>query len=331
MMAARTCAACLLLAAAALVAGDERWTAEARRRWPRARLNASALFALIGRDVAHELPHVLANVASLAAGFRHARILFVENDSRDGTVAAFRRWAASSRAAFLDADVMSLKLGGMGHKSLQALAAARNAYLDALRSDPRYGPRSVDFLIAVDTDMCFPWRLGPIAAALAALLPLEAQRPPAWHVLSANGMCGWYTAIRTAAERETAPEAPGAAPVYCDLYALRDQEGRHRGTFDFFPVPGTGCAFVGADGVGCTQLAGQTVFPVQSAFGGLAIYSAATLRGDLGSSVNGSSCRYTASACEHVGLHACLHQAGARQLVATGLAIDWEGCESGKV
>jgi hypothetical protein len=144
---------------------------------------------------------------------------------------------------------------------------------------------------------------------------------------------------------------PARRPWYCDLYALRDREGRYRKTFDVFPVPGAGCAF--ADAVGCVTgragtarhstfsrcralglcrrrrlhaPGGQTVFPVQSAFGGLAVYHAAMLRGGLGSSVNGSSCRRSASACEHVGLHACLPQAGARQLVATGLAINWEGC-----
>ena len=50
-----------LLAAAAAAA-------EAGRGWPGAPTPHSALFALIGRDVAHELPAVLANVEGLAGG-----------------------------------------------------------------------------------------------------------------------------------------------------------------------------------------------------------------------------------------------------------------------
>ena len=41
-------------------------------------------FALIGRDVAHELPYIFNNIMRLTSKFKRSHIIFVENDSGDG-------------------------------------------------------------------------------------------------------------------------------------------------------------------------------------------------------------------------------------------------------
>ena len=47
-----------------------------------------------------------------------------------------------------------------GENNLRTLAIARNKYLDLLDHDPRFA--GVEYLIAVDTDMCFPWEVDQI-------------------------------------------------------------------------------------------------------------------------------------------------------------------------
>ena len=72
----------------------------------------------------------------------------------------------------------------------------------------------------------------------------------------------------------------------------------------------------------CRQLAGQAVIPVQAAFGGWAFYRAELFRGERG-------CRHAELyGCEHVSLSSCLRKRhAARQLIATGLVVNWEGCD----
>jgi hypothetical protein len=60
------------------------------------------------------------------------------------------------------------------------LAAARNRYLEQLDL-PEYD--GVDFLIAVDTDMCFPWDVAGMVGVLNDLLPAAGRD---WHALFAN-------------------------------------------------------------------------------------------------------------------------------------------------
>jgi hypothetical protein len=200
-------------------------------------------FALIGRDVAHELPHVLSNVERLGAAFKRAHVLMVENDSADDTVGVFAAWAAAARAArpgwgALRAHSLPSRQGAK--KDLGLLAKARNAYIELLQGEefedvdfiipvvrrPRWGcewwrgpgsggadPQKSGFFSSgppklctssfrcchnrgtknvctalQDTDMCFPWDVALQAEVITNLLPSFAAE---WHVLFANGVCGW--------------------------------------------------------------------------------------------------------------------------------------------
>lgn len=105
-------------------------------------------FALIGRDVAHELPYIFNNIMRLTPKFKRSHIIFVENDSGDGTVEAFWSWANSTQVknVFQTANLISLSPGARGKKDLGVLAEARNAYLDYLKSEEF---NSLDFMIPV--------------------------------------------------------------------------------------------------------------------------------------------------------------------------------------
>lgn len=151
--------------------------------------DTSVLFGMIGRDIAGELPYILANIARLAEHFKEAHVVFVENDSADDTRGVFHTWAAaftSGSAHNRTVKVLGFTPSTAGHKNPKLLAQARNRYLEQL-VQPEYV--AVNFLIAVDTDMCFPWDVKNMLKVINALLPAAGE---AWHALYANGACGWY-------------------------------------------------------------------------------------------------------------------------------------------
>lgn len=104
-------------------------------------------FALIGRDVAHELPYVLRNIERLMALFKRSHVILVENDSIDTTVDVFNAWANSmsnSTTTLGEARVLSMTQSTRGKKDFKALADARNVYLEFLMR-PEF--QDVDFMI----------------------------------------------------------------------------------------------------------------------------------------------------------------------------------------
>jgi hypothetical protein len=167
------------------------------------------MFGVIGRDVAQELPYVLANIASLAVHFKEAHVIFVENDSADNTRAVFQAWSDKfvGSSHNRSAKLLTFQPASRGKKSLKVLAAARNRYLQQLAL-PEYD--GVDFLIAVDTDMCFPWDVAGIVGVLNDLLPSAGRD---WHALFANGACGWYASIAGNKTEEVPFNTPGETAI----------------------------------------------------------------------------------------------------------------------
>jgi hypothetical protein len=104
----------------------------------------SAMFGIIGRDVAQELPYVLANIASLAGHFKQSHVMFVENNSTDNTRAAFQAWGANFTAGSRSrsAKILDFQPASTDKKTLKVLAQARNRYIDQLAL-PEYA--GVDF------------------------------------------------------------------------------------------------------------------------------------------------------------------------------------------
>lgn len=105
-------------------------------------------FALIGRDVAHELPYVLRNIERMMALFKRSHVVLVENDSFDKTVDVFNTWVNSMSNSTMSklgvARVISMEHSTRGKKDLKALAEARNVYLEFLMQ-PEF--QDVDFMI----------------------------------------------------------------------------------------------------------------------------------------------------------------------------------------
>ncbi|KAI9014082.1 hypothetical protein DFJ74DRAFT_758146 [Hyaloraphidium curvatum] len=169
---------------------------------PRRPADVVVLVAMIARNTAHELPGVLANVERLAGMVKAVHVVLVENDSKDGTPRAFRRFFKSRGVPFLkvweddplrtwtppyappdrpapplppsnhtklrSALLVQFTAETAGQKDLRVLRTARDGYLHALRTWGWYlpahlggvpGGEPVDFLLAVDTDMCHAWRV----------------------------------------------------------------------------------------------------------------------------------------------------------------------------
>jgi hypothetical protein len=135
------------------------------------------MFALIGRDCGSELPYVLRNIGSLAVQFQQSHVVLVENDSADNTRTVFQSWGQGFTHGYNNRTARIITLEGQraGKKDLTLLARARNAYIDQLNK-PEYA--NVDFMIAVDTDMCFMWEVARMMGVINALLPAAGK---AWH------------------------------------------------------------------------------------------------------------------------------------------------------
>lgn len=212
--------------------------------------------------------------------------------------------------------------------------ACRDIFQCASFSDDHY--RIITFftltLCVQDTDMCFAQDVDTFANVVDSLLPTFGRN---WTVLYPNGVCGWYI-DQSVGETNMVPMPfgvegmllgnPACVPTYCDLFALRDYAGTHHTSFYINFIPGR-CDVREARKYGCSYINGEAVVPVQSAFGGMALYW-------MGHFKTGSTlsvvCRHQSTdeqPCEHVDFNFCLqNQRGAKQLIATRWIVDWEGC-----
>jgi hypothetical protein len=89
----------------------------------------------------------------------------------------FQSWGQGFTHGYNNRTARIITLEGQraGKKDLTLLARARNAYIDQLNK-PEYA--NVDFMIAVDTDMCFMWEVARMMGVINALLPAAGK---AWH------------------------------------------------------------------------------------------------------------------------------------------------------
>ncbi|GAX78027.1 hypothetical protein CEUSTIGMA_g5469.t1 [Chlamydomonas eustigma] len=284
------------------------------------------LIAMIGRDVGGQLPRILKNIERLGDRFARAHVLLVENDSTDNTREFFNAWAAeySSKRASTSASTANLTSfsAATGKKNLQTLAVARNKYLDAL-SLPQYA--EVDYIIAVDTDMCCSWEVTRMVKVINGALPTSGIT---WHTLLSNGVCGWL--IRENEQfREVDPSVPRALPLYCDYFAFKGIKGESYSMANrLYFMPDRcelGPAESSRDQLQCTLIGGQPGYEVNAGFGGMAMY-----RADLFRTADGvEGCRHNThlGGCEHNSLNECIRtNKKGRLFVMTGLIVNWGGC-----
>ncbi|CAJ1349736.1 unnamed protein product [Effrenium voratum] len=249
---------------------------------------ATLLVAGLARDAEAALPGLRRKLEGLAEHFFKVHLILVENDSADGTQKYLRRWAQQSSPRFTVEPVIlrfrdsqdvgkygnrgQLKSKGWGHDGVKFLAKLRNIYLRRLREFK--GPH---WILMIDVDIGH-WEDSRILEALG--------HETHWHVLCAHS---WY---RTGAlydafalrSRELQPAAPGK---------FEAEQARA-----FFPHGLCGLQ----DRWGESS---RTLIPVDSCFGGLALYREELL-------TEFKDCNYSEDVddCEHVSLHTCIRAKG---------------------
>lgn len=113
----------------------------------------SVVVALILRDSKNHLPYITNNIERLAIHFNKTSLIFIENDSTDGSPEWIKNYTRSTKPAITHVHLESFQFGGP-RKDFSILARARNEVLKAIL-DPRYD--GTDFVILLDTDLCHLW------------------------------------------------------------------------------------------------------------------------------------------------------------------------------
>jgi hypothetical protein len=106
----------------------------------------SAVIVGCARDCAHHLQAVLANIERESACFSETAFVFLENDSKDETLARLREFAAGRRDCHVE------ELTGLQARHpfrTDRLAVVRNRYLDIIRASAL---REFEYLIVYDMD-----------------------------------------------------------------------------------------------------------------------------------------------------------------------------------
>ncbi|MBN4836260.1 hypothetical protein, partial [Enterobacter hormaechei] len=123
---------------------------------------------------AASLTREVERLLAATADFHRVQVLLIESDSADDTLATLAGMASRSE------HIHFISLGQLAPSWPQRaarLAHCRNAYLEAIRSDPRY--RDVDYVLVSDLD-------GMNGLLDRAALQSCFQVQEAWDVLTAN-------------------------------------------------------------------------------------------------------------------------------------------------
>lgn len=251
-----------------------------------------AVFAGCARDCERHLGGVLRNISRLSDRYGAAAFVFIENDSTDRTRDILRSWIESRDGQLIVLDGLS----GTTANRTERIARARNAYLDVVLSD--YA--TFDHLVVVDMDDV---NVRPIE--------IEGFERAATHLESDPKIAAAFTNQRGAYYDISALRHPTWCPTDCWGEVERRPHWLSWGAAVVWylhrrqiTIPAT-----------------ARPIPVQSAFGGMAIYKIAALRG----------CRYAGSTaegatiCEHVPLHAGIAARGGQLVIAPTLQNDSPG------
>lgn len=236
------------------------------------------------------------------SGFREAQVLIIESDSTDGTVATLADMAAKvDKFHFLSLGQLDTSLPTRAER----LAHCRNAYISAVRDDPRYA--DMDYILVSDLD-----GMNDRLNATAILRCFDVQEN--WGVLTAN-QDGHYYDIWALRHPDWSPD---------DCLRLLDR---------LEPLFGHETArdiAVYARQVRISPNARPIA--VQSAFGGLAIYTRAALLAGGYEAFDENGLEI----CEHVPHHLKIGAAGHGiyinpGLINTGMTIHTRNKRTSKV
>lgn len=216
----------------------------------------------IGRNVASILPLTIKRIERLAKMFRDYRIIIYENDSTDGTQKILRRWSENNIRVTVISEHHCLPHYAQVRESARTFALA--FYRERYRKHLTEVFPLVDYVIVVDTDLRGGWSYQGVATSFSYTN---------WSVIGSNGISfipKKYAALPTkTVYRQVHFDAwafrPLGKPDVQHFQAINNmQNERH-----------------------------TSLIPVESCFGGLAVYEADTFQ----------KARYDGFDCEHVPFH----------------------------
>jgi len=191
------------------------------------------------KDTEKSVPFTIESIEALGAHFADYAVIIYENNSADNTPCLYREWAEKNSRVHFTSEI--IRQDQLETSRTEIIAKARNNVL-SLAKDPQYD----DFKYLIMADLDFSKVLWPIEEILEAL-----ELPEEWDCICANGI--------------------NSNQEFLDLYSFRDSH---------FPF--------GAEMLGDkiwwkhldekrSKIGGDTLLPVYSAFGGLAIYKRDTI------------------------------------------------------
>lgn len=252
-------------------------TASVPARKPQA--EASILITGLTRNGAHCVRRDVHKLLAATTGFRDVQVLIIESDSTDDTLAMLADMATKS------AQFRYISLGRLDQQlptRTERLAHCRNTYISAVREDPRYA--DVDYILVSDLD-----GMNDLLSATAIGSCFDVQED--WGVLTAN-QDGHYYDIWALRHPDWSPD---------DCLRLLDRLEPlfgHETARDIAVYSRQVCISANAPPIA-----------VQSAFGGLALYTRnALLAGGY-------------AACDENGLEVCEHVPHHRKIGAAGYGI----------
>ena len=230
------------------------------------------MFAALVRDNSEHLPGLVHQLTAYGGLFKEFAFVFSENDSSDGTKEYLKELHGNSSSSF---PVACVGRDFHIHKrpSISFLAQMRNFYLREIYTQPLYA--DYDYVLVFDADFT-----RDTFVTTAGLLD-SFNRSEEWAVLAANGEY---------------------ADKMWDAFAFRNEE------FDLPYKPENFPRGIGSYWPTILHIQKKyedgPLIPVNSAFGGLAIYKKATLQGLYHDTLSED--------CEHVSLHAQIRARGGK-------------------
>lgn len=223
--------------------------------------------------------YLRARCEALLSGFRSGRVLVVCNDSTDGTERVIDDWARARPGQVVNVPAPPRAEGA---SAFSHMARLRNALLERLDALP-----STDLVAVIDGDLEGPVSLEGLAHSVALLA--QARGPDGVAALGINNWLGLPLLM------------PFVGYGYYDPLAFRELSWER----------------AASDAAIRYRLArlrrGDEPLPVKSAFAGLALYRADSVRG----------LRYDEGArdCEHVGFHRALAERGGKLVLNPSLML----------
>jgi hypothetical protein len=250
-------------------------------------IDTTAFIVGITRDNAATLPRSIVQMEAIGSLFADHKIIVVENDSIDGTVAKLNSWAERNPRVHLDLQRVAWRT--KKRPSIAFLASQRNRYLDALRSLP---VTDGSVLIVMDMDMTAIDLRGVLRAA-------ELVSEGLFVGLTANGITGDGRYYDVFALRAPALGLVWNTSVQGIIYDEKQESGPRVDSDQFERwcpsyKPSFKTSYC-AEGEGGRRFVG----PVESAFSGIAVYNAGLASACEYASVDGD--------CEHVAFSRCIN------------------------